>query len=92
MQSNQKAKMGQHPAPPRVRVCCLAVRKRDLGRSPDLLNQLARLLHQVLNMPAFRNGFSGMQPILESVFVTPWGTRSRSTAVHATTFFPYHGR
>jgi len=58
-----------------------------LGRSLELFNQQTRLAHQVLDSPAFRNGFAGVGPVFECVFVAAGGARPWSTTIHATTFF-----
>jgi hypothetical protein len=61
-------------------------------RSLDLLNQLARLPHEVPQLPAFLDRFPRIQSILQRVFVAAWSARSQRTAVHPTTFLSGDGR
>jgi hypothetical protein len=53
--------------------------------------QLARLSYQVMNLPAFRNRFASIQPVLKSIFIFSWGARSITAAMHSTTPFTPNG-
>jgi hypothetical protein len=50
----------------------------------DLLKQLARLLEQRVQLPAFLKSFARVVPMFQRVFIAAWSARSRCTAMHPT--------
>ena len=60
--------------------------------SHDLLHEPMGLPQQRPQLPAFRNGFTGIEPLLERILIAARRAGSRRSAMHATALFAGYGR